>query len=508
MSTLAVEIHDAGILVSGDGHPAAPLPPPSPGYALVEGGRAITGAEAAAVARLKPKQINSRFWSEVDASLPPGSAPDSLSNADLAHAHLAAIWEKVRQTGVGGSGGGDAEVLLVIPGSYSDPQLGLILGIARACGMPVTGMVDAALAAALGSLEAGEESPVPAFSEKHLLHLDLQLHTTVLTEMSRSDEVVRHRVEVLRPPGLESLRETWVRRIATAFVRQTRFDPLHAGETEQRLYSSLPGFMHELSGADTAVLQIEAGQKAYSVTLARAEIADAVDADYRRIAHLVGTLKRAGERTALLLSHRAAALPGLRERLAEVAETRIVSLPEGVTAAGALRMRDRIRSQGESLPFITRLPAGAAPPAVGPLSAVTSAPAAGSPAAAGRPQAPADSADRSGSQPTHVLHAGHAYPITAEPFVLGIAIPVGRRGINLRGQTAGISRAHCSIRRDGNRVIVEDHSTHGSFLNGQRLDGRTELAAGDRLRLGSPGVELLLIHVEDEGGVGEGRGLS
>ena len=61
------------------------------------------------------------------------------------------------------------------------------------------------------------------------------------------------------------------------------------------------------------------------------------------------------------------------------------------------------------------------------------------------------------------------------------------------------------LRRDGYSVIVEDHSTHGSFLNGQRLAGRAELAAGDTLRLGSPGVELLVIRVEDEGGV-EGTG--
>ena len=492
MSTLAIEIHDAGILVSGDGYAAAQLPAASPGYALIADGRTVTGAAAAAAARLKPKQINSRFWSDVDAMQPPSSSPSpsspTLTHADLAHAHLSAIWEGVRGDVLGG--GGDAEVLLVIPGSYSDPQLGLVLGITRACGMPVTGMVDAALAAAMGSFEAaGEESLAPAVSEKHLLHLDLQLHKSVLTELVRgADEVVRRRVEVLRQPGLESLRETWLRRIAEAFVRQTRLDPFHAGETEQRLYDSLPALMQELSGVDTAVLQLEAGQKVYSVTLARSEIADAVDADYRGFAKLVGSLKRTGEQTALVLSHRAAALPGLRERLAEVGGTRVVPLPDGVAAAGALRMRERIRSHGESLPFITRLSAGPAQPAGAPPSAAV----------------PARTA--AGTAPTHVLHGGDAYPITEEPFVLGIAVPVGRRGVNLRGQTAGISRAHCSIRRDGDRVIVEDHSTHGSFLNGQRLDGRAELAAGDGLRLGSPGIELLLVRVVDEGGVGGEKG--
>jgi len=107
-----------------------------------------------------------------------------------------------------------------------------------------------------------------------------------------------------------------------------------------------------------------------------------------------------------------------------------------------------------------------------------------------------------------VLYQGRAYAITEEPFVLGIAVPVGRRGISLRGQTAGISRAHCSIRREGDRVIAEDHSTHGTLLNQERLDGQEELQPGDRLRLGNPGIELILILVVDEGGVDGERGLS
>jgi pSer/pThr/pTyr-binding forkhead associated (FHA) protein len=45
-------------------------------------------------------------------------------------------------------------------------------------------------------------------------------------------------------------------------------------------------------------------------------------------------------------------------------------------------------------------------------------------------------------------------------------------------------------------VIVEDHSTYGTFLNGSRLEGRASLAAGDRLRLGTPGIVLQLIAVE------------
>ena len=80
--------------------------------------------------------------------------------------------------------------------------------------------------------------------------------------------------------------------------------------------------------------------------------------------------------------------------------------------------------------------------------------------------------------------------------MLGVAVPAGGRGVNLTGSTAGISRRHCSLSRQGDEVIVEDHSTYGSFLNGSRIEGRATLSAGDRLRLGTPGVELHLIAVE------------
>jgi pSer/pThr/pTyr-binding forkhead associated (FHA) protein len=41
--------------------------------------------------------------------------------------------------------------------------------------------------------------------------------------------------------------------------------------------------------------------------------------------------------------------------------------------------------------------------------------------------------------------------------------------------------------------VVEDLSTWGTFVNGERVAGRAVLAAGDRVRVGSPGIELVLI---------------
>jgi pSer/pThr/pTyr-binding forkhead associated (FHA) protein len=84
--------------------------------------------------------------------------------------------------------------------------------------------------------------------------------------------------------------------------------------------------------------------------------------------------------------------------------------------------------------------------------------------------------------------------------VIGVAVPEGGRGFNLTGRTEGISRRPCSLYRLEDRALVEDHSRYGSFLNGQRVEGSAVLAAGDRLRLGTPGVELHLIEAADGDG--------
>jgi pSer/pThr/pTyr-binding forkhead associated (FHA) protein len=55
------------------------------------------------------------------------------------------------------------------------------------------------------------------------------------------------------------------------------------------------------------------------------------------------------------------------------------------------------------------------------------------------------------------------------------------------------------VRRNGS-VVIEDCSTYGSYVNEERVVGRTALTVGDRLRLGSPGITLDLIQlVKDDG---------
>jgi pSer/pThr/pTyr-binding forkhead associated (FHA) protein len=93
---------------------------------------------------------------------------------------------------------------------------------------------------------------------------------------------------------------------------------------------------------------------------------------------------------------------------------------------------------------------------------------------------------------THLILEGRAYAISEEPLVVGAGDGEGRR-IAVEG--AGISRSHCTLLRERGRALVRDHSRYGSFVNGERVERETELGAGDRLRVGTPGVVLELVTV-------------
>ncbi len=65
--------------------------------------------------------------------------------------------------------------------------------------------------------------------------------------------------------------------------------------------------------------------------------------------------------------------------------------------------------------------------------------------------------------------------------------------ITLARAAAGVSRRHCSLRREDERTILIDHSRYGTWVNGARVRERAIVRPGDRVRVGTPGVEFTLI---------------
>lgn len=344
MPMLAIEINDAGIRAGDRSGRAARRLGECPGIALIDGGAILTGSAAADQARLKPKRVHDRFWSRLDMSALPPPFPGDLSRADLAHAQLSDIWQRI--------GADDSGVIIAAPGSHSDEQLGLILGIARACGMPVNGLVDAALAA----VAQAAPGALAHTGAENLLHLDLQRHRIVLTVLTLDAELRRGPQQASEQSGLASLHTTWMREIARIFINRTRFDPLHVASAEQSLYRQLPGLLATLCRDSHAVVTLEAAGKGHTVELSRHDVAAAVAADYETIARMVRARLRSGAGAPLLVSHRLSRLPGLAEHLDGAGIATRIELPADAAVAGALRHHAAIETTGEELPFVTRLP--------------------------------------------------------------------------------------------------------------------------------------------------------
>jgi hypothetical protein len=447
MSTVALEIADDQLLAARDG--AVTLK--SPGVAVLGPAGLVVGSDAAATARLNPLLANDRYWSDLSTDPLPRGVPAG-STADLAYAHLSMAWQA--------AGGDGAEALLVVPGDWRPRELGLLLGIATAAGVPVAGMVDAGAAACAG---------VDAHAS--VLYLDVQRHQSVLTELAGSDDLRRRRVEVAPRAGLKVLWSAWAQLVSEAMVRRTRFDPLHQAASEQVLYDCLPGWLAALASAESMDAELTYAGVNHSVTLRREQFAHAADAYYTQLCDLVSAVRRSDEPATVVLSARTASLPGLRERLARFRDLDVVAVPEGAAALGALEHERECRDSGPSA-LLTRL-VRARPARARPASRV---------------------AGREGPVPTHVVFAGRAFAIGAEPLVIGTEA-TGPRVISLPRDVAGASRSHCTLSLEDGTAVVRDHSRHGTWLNGERLAERAALAAGDRLRIGTPGVVLELVAV-------------
>jgi hypothetical protein len=433
MSVLAMEIHDAGVTAVREARPAQAAAPPSPGFALLDDDEILTGLPAFRRFRLMPRRTAHRFWETLETKPLPRPFPRGLRHADLVHTHLDGIWKSVRD--------GVDDVILAAPGWYRDAQLGLLLGIARSCGVPVHGMVDSAVAASSTVKPGGR-----------FIHMDLHLHRTAATALEGETVLRRGRMEVHPRLGLLELWDAWMKRVATLFVRKTRFDPLHRAETEQGLYLSLQHWLEQLLARESTRLVMEAGGKEYAIELDRKEVIDCVRPRYDEIDQLVTSLKGKEEDVTLLLSPHLCRLPGLVDLFSS--RMPVIELSQNAAAAGALRAKDQVLDTGkrEELAFITQLPFSI-------------------------PEKEAVPALLPGETPTHILQDGTVQPITSEPFLMG--------------DTGAV------IERKADQVIVENRRDADMFVNDKKIEGPTALQTGDRVRVGKSGGEIQLVRVKE-----------
>jgi hypothetical protein len=447
---LVIELNDSGLL-AGDGAECRMV---GAGYALVENGEILVGDSARGQARLRPREVTNRFWREFATGT---SSTSPVAPADLVCAQLGDIRKNLE-------GAFEENVICAVPGFFGRDALGMLLGVAREAGLAVRGLVDSAVAATTGTGRAS------------LLHLDLHLHVGVLTEISAGDLFRRGEVQVAEGSGLAGLEQSWVSTIAEAFVRQTRFDPLHQAASEQALFEGLWDWIEALGQLREVQVPLEVDGRNLSATVTRAQLIHAVEPHYERLMRLVEAARAARGIEAVILAHRAALLPGLSDRLLDTGVD-VQALDAAAVLEGAAARSEHIVSGSDSVRFVTALP---------PL---------GDSAAPTAPPAPLEEDRR--PPPTHLIQGSVAWKIDASPLEIGVSPSGEHRSVVVRDKVEGVSRRHCLVYRNDGAVLVQDESRYGTWVNDRRVSGTAELRAGDVLRVGSPGSRMLLVAARD-----------
>lgn len=297
----------------------------SPGYALLEGQEYHFGNAARGAARLRPRDINTRFWWQLSTEpLQPALGP-ARHTADLVHAHLLALHREA---------GEPSEVLLATSGSMQREQLSLLLGIVQQCSFDAVGLINRSTL--LGSIHG---------NGGRVFHLELQLHQALLSELATSgSDISLSRAVPLPGCGLLQLQERLVEVVAAGFIRQTRFDPRRKAETEQLLYDALPPALQALSRGNETNIEVNG----YRARVTRAELAGVGQRLYDSAAQTIGRLEPLDK---LLVDPLVGLLPGINEAFPQVQ----VAAPEAQWQA-VQGHGDTLLSRGEALGFTTTLP--------------------------------------------------------------------------------------------------------------------------------------------------------
>jgi hypothetical protein len=278
--------------------------------------------------------------------------------------------------------------------------------------------------------------------------------------------------------GEQALQDGWVRLAAATLVQQTRFDPLHDARHESQLRQRIARLALDAGRDGQGQCEIGTGQGMVSLALTRDQLAAAAAPVLAGLQQSLQALAAAHGDALLLVEESLASLPGFDAVLPSAGFTGLYRMADDLPARAASVLGDSGATAGGGVPYLTRLPLAHA---VAPADVLQVA------ARGDRGNAP---------MATHVVYGGRVVPIPAHGLVLG-RDPGPAPSVQLPEGRAGLSRRHCTLRRDGARTQVIDHSSHGTFLDGARVRGRALLPAGATLRLGDPGIELQLVAIGD-----------
>lgn len=461
MRSLAIEISSAGLVVVGE----AGVVHAEPAFAAVDGNKILTGTAAYAQARLNPRNTSRRHWAQLSVERGSSSVPGVGTTAELAFAQLESVWARV--------GDNVDNVVFVVPSTFEGEALGILLGLAEECGVPVGAIVDAAVAAS-----------DRAYPGMQLVYVDAGLGSVYVTPLEQGDRVTAEQPAVLGSIGLGGLMDAFARRVGELFVLETRFDPFHEAVTEQLVYDGLPDVIRRLDRGEKAAFALTHRDEVFEIEIEPDQVLGAAQGFYRAVRQLIAQNRRDAAGLVVQLSDRLVALPGIEAELSRLDAATLVELKAGHAGLSVLAGADALAIDPGSVTFYRHMPWRGEPVEIA------------APGPAGREPVAAESRER----PTHVVYRGIAYPINGEGVVIGRTKPDQRAAIVVESDTQGVSRMHCELAVVDGELRLRDLSSYGTFVNERRIEGDEVLKLADTIRVGSPGAELIVIRLEDSDG--------
>jgi FHA domain len=405
------------------------------------------GAAALATARGRPDEVSLSHWRELGRS---ETAPRNVAREMLAHLRALGIGERI-------------DAVVAVPADLEVSALASLRGALQAAGVDARDFVDA------GALTAAALVDRP-----HYVLLDAGWRSATAARVTGGPDCVVEEAFVSERANLLDVYDLWLNAVAAAMVKNTRFDPLMSLAVEQRLFAALPQVAARAATEGKTEAAVEEGDSRFAVEVDATSFADSAQPFYRELTRLARSARIAGQSAALVLPAESRRWPGFLPRLLEQEQDGVVLAPAGLTAVAASLQAADPAGTPRLHRRVARIADHGLAHAIEYVAAATAPP--------------------GGSLPvTHILFGGDSMRFPEVGLVIGTEEVSNTPHITLPSAAAGVSRRHCSLRREGERTILIDHSRYGTWVNGARVRERAPVRAGDRVRVGTPGVEFTLI---------------
>ncbi len=276
-------------------------------------GPLVFGEAAINHSRTFPQKYNHKYFYSLAADPIPGDLGPAKNHADLIYHHLRQL-ELPK----------DEDIALCVGGHLTNQQLGLLLGITKEVGLRVCGFLDNAL---------GQSLHLPASASYYVL--DLELHRLVLSHISVDGDLrTVSQATTFDGMGASQIIDGWMNVIADEFVQKTRFDPLHAGDSEQQVFDQVLRWMSKGEMSDQRI------NIAY--TDANRDIEVSAKLLREKLRQRLGALDL-GHVDQLMISPKIAALPGLQVELQQRLD-QIHAIEADHLAANYLKLAEQLEA--------------------------------------------------------------------------------------------------------------------------------------------------------------------